>query len=409
MIDVTKLVSGIDNRPRKLRYESDENKRARKPHPDGKPDLIPLVEWNTTAYCNLACKHCYYGAVKEPLPGELTHEQGKALIDHLAEMGVPVLVFSGGEPLLRGDNIELGKYALSKGIRPVMSSNGTLFTKEKAKQVVEAGFKYIGISLDGIGETNNFFRGGSNAYETALNGVRNLKAEGMSVGLRYAMTKHTIKDLPAIIDLAIEEDVDRLNIFHLIYSGRGKNLTDDDISLEETRKAVDHIYEKAKEIAVTHPAFQILTAGNYCDAPYMYMKLEKDSPEWAKEAYKLLFAKDAGRIVKQGDGGPKLVSIDHKGNVHPSMFLATYTFGNVKEQKLADILKNSKLFEDLSYPEENIMGRCSKCKWLSVCGGNSRARADAVYEDLWASDPRCYLTDEEIGLNNLFENAGSLS
>lgn len=399
MIDVTKLVSGIDNRPRKLRYELDENKKARKAHPKGKPDLVPLVEWNTTAYCNLACKHCYYGAVKKRLPGELTFEQGKALIDQLAEMGVPVLVFSGGEPLLREDNLALGSYALSKGIRPIMSSNGTLFTKEKARQVVRAGFKYVGISLDGIGEVNNFFRGGFNAFETALQGIRNLLDSGMSVGIRYAMTKHTIKDLPKIIDLAIDEGVDRLNIFHLIYSGRGKNLTEDDITFEETRKAVDYIYRKAKELAITHPQFQILTAGNYCDAPYMFMKLEKDDPTWAKEAYKLLFSKDAGRIVKQGDGGPKLISIDHEGNVHPSMFLSSYTFGNVKEQKLEDILRNSKLFEALSYPEENMKGRCRKCKWLPVCGGNSRARADAIFGDLWAPDPRCYLTDEEIGLS----------
>ncbi|MCF6092676.1 radical SAM protein [Microaerobacter geothermalis] len=400
---MTRLVAGIDNRPKKLRYEADENRRARKVHQDGKPDLVPLVEWNTTGQCNLACKHCYYGAVREPLPGELTHEQAKEFISHLAEMGVPVIVFSGGEPLLRNDLLMLGEFAASKGIRPVISSNGTLFTRKKAREVKEAGFKYVGISLDGIGETNNFFRGGNGAFEQALQGVRNLISEGVSVGLRYTMTKHTIKDLPKMFDLALEEGVDRINIFHLIYSGRGRDISNEDIPFEETRKAVDFIYEKTKELSVKKPDFQVLTAGNYCDAPYIYSKIEKENPDWAPEAYRLLFAKDAGRIVKMGDGGPKLVSVDHMGNVHPSMFLSQYTFGNIKEKTLTEILTTSELFGQLSYPEEHIKGKCRQCKWLSVCGGNSRARADAFFGDLWAPDPRCYLTDEEIGLESSHE------
>ncbi len=396
MIDMTKLISGIDNRPRQLRYETDEMRRSRQPRTDGKPELVPLVEWNTTGFCNLSCQHCYYGAQNSPLPGELTHEEAIRFIDDVAEMNIPVLVFSGGEPLLRKDLFELASYAASKRIRPVLSSNGTLITKEAARKLKDAGFQYVGISLDGVGGTNDFFRGKKGAFDQALQGVRNAREAGISVGIRYAMTKDTIDDLPRVFDVAIREGVSRLNIFHLIYSGRGEEIVSQDLPFERTRAAVDYIYEKTRELAKTHPEFQVLTAGNYCDAPYIFQKIQRDNPEWAPQAWKLLFAKDAGRVVKMGDGGPKLVSVDHEGNVHPSMFLSKFTFGNVKRGSLREILENSALFEELSYPEQHVKGRCKECAYLGVCGGNSRARAEAVTGDLWGEDPRCYLTDAEI-------------
>jgi radical SAM protein with 4Fe4S-binding SPASM domain len=386
MIDLTRLVRGLDNRPEEIKYE----------HRRASDAVVPLVVWNTTPACNLACKHCYFGACDERDSEELSTAEAKSFIDSLADLDVPVLVFSGGEPFFREDIAELTAYATERGIRPIASSNGTFLTEERAAAVADAGMQYVGVSLDGVGDTNDEFRGVDGAFDRALQGLRNARDAGMSTGIRTTMTENTVEDVPDVLDLLVEEDVDRVNVFHLIYSGRGGDIADADLSVERTREVVDYLYERTKQIAAEYPDKQVLTAGNYADAVYLYRTICEDEPEHADRARELLFADGPGRVVKNGDAGPKVVNVDHRGDVHPSMFLSQYTMGNIREDSLDDILADSDRWQRLAEPAEHLEGRCGRCPWREVCGGNSRARAAAVNGDLWSSDPRCYLTDEEL-------------
>jgi radical SAM protein with 4Fe4S-binding SPASM domain len=388
MIDLTRLIRGLDNRPEQIKYGRRHTEDA----------LVPLVVWNTTPACNLQCKHCYFGACDERDSEELSTGEARDFVDTLAEMDVPVLVFSGGEPFVRPDIAELTRYATEQGLRPIASSNGTFLTEERAREVADAGMQYVGVSLDGIGATNDSFRGVEGAYEKALAGLRNARDAGMGTGIRCTMTRETVADVPEVVDLLIEEDIDRVNVFHLIYSGRGGDIRDADLPFERTREVVDYLYERTREIADEYPDKQILTAGNYADAVYLYHRIREDMPEHEDRARELLLADGPSRVVKNGDAGPKVVNVDHRGDVHPSMFLSQYTMGNVREQRLDTILAESDRWQRLAEPSAHLEGRCGECPWKEVCGGNSRARAAAVHDDLWASDPRCYLTDREIGL-----------
>ncbi|WP_265111450.1 radical SAM/SPASM domain-containing protein [Halosolutus halophilus] len=389
MIDLTRLIRGLDNRPEQIRYEKRHTRDA----------LVPLVVWNTTPACNLRCKHCYFGACDERDSEELSTAEARAFIDSLAEMDVPVLVFSGGEPFFRDDLAELTRYAAEQGLRPIASSNGTFLTEERARAAADAGMQYVGVSLDGIGATNDEFRGVEGAFERARDGLRNARDAGMGTGIRCTMTEGTVDDVPAVIDLAVEEGIDRVNVFHLIYSGRGGDITDADLEFERTREMLEYLYERTKELAETNPDMQILTAGNYADAVYLYHRIREDTPEHADRARDLLFDDGPGRVVKNGDAGPKVVNVDHRGDVHPSMFLSQYTLGNVRNRRLDEILAESDLWDQLAEPSGRLTGRCGRCPWKEVCGGNSRARAAAVHDDLWAEDPRCYLTDAELGMD----------
>lgn len=385
MIDLTRLVRGLDNRPDGIRYEKRRSSDA----------VVPLVVWNATPACNLRCKHCYFGACDDRHPEELSTAEAESFIDSLAEMNVPVLVFSGGEPFVRDDLAELTRRAAERGIRPIASSNGTFLTPERAQAIADAGMQYVGVSLDGVGATNDAFRGVDGAFKRALEGLRNARDAGMDTGIRCTMTEETVDDVPDVIDLAVAEGIDRVNVFHLIYAGRGGEITDADLSLERTREMVDFLYERTKGLAETHPDMQLLTAGNYADAVYLYHRLREDMPGHAERARRLLFDDGPGRVVKNGDAGPKVVNVDHRGDVHPSTFLSQYTLGNVRERSLADILADSDRWAELAEPTDRLKGDCGRCPWKAVCGGNSRARAAAVHDDLWAEDPRCYLTEAE--------------
>ncbi|APW98630.1 radical SAM/SPASM domain-containing protein [Halobiforma lacisalsi AJ5] len=404
MIDLTRFVNGIDNRPEGMKYErtfggGEDGERGDQSQDEGDDSpLVPLVVWNTTPACNLRCQHCYFGAVDSRSDEELSTAEAKAFIDDLAAANVPVLVFSGGEPFVREDIAELAAYADRQGMRTIASSNGTYLTPERAEAVADAGMAYVGVSLDGVGDTHDEFRGKEGSFEAALEGIENAQDAGMSTGIRSTMTRETIADLPDLVDLAVDLEVDRLNVFHLIYTGRGGTITDTDLPFERTREMVDYLFERTLELAETDPGMQLLSAGNYADAVYLYRKIQRELPERADRARELLFEDGPGRVVKKGDGGPKVVNIDYRGDVHPSMFLPTITMGNIRERPLEAVLEDSDVWSKLAEPSRHLEGRCGECPFKEVCGGNSRARAVAENGDLWAEDPRCYLTDEELGL-----------
>ena len=251
-------------------------------------DKRPVVVWNATRKCNLKCVHCYAHATDVSTEDELTTEEGRALIDDLAGYGVPVLLFSGGEPLVRKDLPELAAYAVEKGMRAVISTNGTLITPAVARTLKEIGLSYVGISLDGMREVNDRFRGVKGAFDKAVEGIENSRAAGIKVGLRFTINKANVAEIPGIFDLLEEKDIPRVCFYHLVYAGRGSNLVEQDLTHEETRKAVDMIIERTRDLHQRGKPKEVLTVDNHADGPYVYLRLLKEDPERAKEVYELL-------------------------------------------------------------------------------------------------------------------------
>ena len=363
-----------------------ENKALRHKRREGS---APVVVWCTTKRCNLNCMHCYSGG-NTASDGELSTDEAKKMLDELKDCGSPFMILSGGEPFLRDDVFELGQYAREIGLMVIVSSNGTTVTPEIAAKAADAGFGYVGVSLDGLAKTNNYFRGSADAYSNALQGMRNLRDAGIKTGLRFTMTRHNCHELPEIMDLLVKEGFHRLCVYHLEYAGRGKELMDNDLSPDERRRAVDSLFKKTIEINRDNHDLEVLTVGNYADAAYIYMKVLKEDPQKAKAAYEHF-------LRNGGEGcGEKLAYIDEVGNVYASQHLKT-ELGNIRERSLKDIWNGDNEFLwKLRNREELLSGKCVECRFLEICRGGSRARALAVYDDFGATDPSCYLTEEEI-------------
>ena len=355
-----------------------------------------MVVWNTTQRCNLSCVHCYARAEDGIRSDELTTEQGKDLIDDLAQFGVPVLIFSGGEPLMREDLFELAGRAKDLGIRTVLSTNGTLITRENAGRLKRAGFSYIGISLDGMEGTNDHFRGQDGAYAAALQGIRNCTSAGLRTGLRFTLTRHNLADAYRMFDLVEEERIPRVCFYHLVYSGRAADLIHDDLSPTERRSFIDHMIERVEALDKSGRDVEVLTVDNHCDAPYLYRKLLEQNPGRAQEAREL-FRMNGGNSSGSGIG-----CVDFNGFVHADQFWHHLSVGNVLERRFSEIWSDpdQPLLKDLRDRKTLLTGRCAGCSYLDMCNGNLRVRAEAAHHDLWAPDPACYLTDEEIGLED---------
>lgn len=355
-------------------------------------DKKPVIVWNVTRRCNLKCVHCYAQAKDQVFDNELTTAQGKALIDDLAAFGSPVMLFSGGEPLMRPDLPELAEYAVAKGMRAVISTNGTLITPGLAKTLKSIGLSYVGISLDGMQGINDKFRGVPGAYDKALEGIRNCQDAGIKVGLRFTVNKFNVGDIPAIFDLLEEMDIPRVCFYHLVYAGRGSKMVEEDLSLEGTRRAVDLIIDRTKALHDKGIAKEVLTVDNHADGPYLYLRLLKEDPERAAEVLELL------KMNEGNNSGRGIGCVSWDGEVYADQFWRHHSFGNVRQRPFSQIWTQPEddLLLKLKEKKIHVKGRCSTCAWLDVCGGNFRVRAEAIHDDVWAPDPACYLTDEEI-------------
>ena len=395
MIGISKLYCGTVEPSDALRYGR-ESGRLPSHLLQFSKDKKPVVVWNMGRRCNLHCVHCYARSKDIEYKNELTTQQGKELIDDLAQFGSPVILFSGGEPLMRPDLPELAQYARSKGMRAVISTNGTLIDKEMAKTLREIGLSYVGVSLDGMRDTNDEFRGVNGAFDLALQGMRNCIEEGIKVGLRFTMNRRNVKDIPAIFDLLEKEKIPRVCFYHLVYTGRGSKLVKEDLSHEESRKTLDLIMERTKAAHDRGFQMEVLTVDNHCDGPYIYFRLLKEDPERAAEVFELL-------AMNQGNSsGIGIACVSWDGSVHADQFWRHYSFGNVKERKFSEIWTDTgdSLMAGLKNRKQLIKAsadRCARCKWFDICNGNFRVRAEAIYGNVWADDPACYLTGEEIG------------
>jgi 12,18-didecarboxysiroheme deacetylase len=359
-------------------------------------DKKPVVVWNATRRCNLKCIHCYAHAKDRPAEGELTTAQGRALLDDLAAFGVPVVLFSGGEPLVRKDLPELAAYAVGKGMRAVISTNGTLITAATARTLKEIGLSYVGISLDGMEAVNDRFRAVPGAFRSALDGIRNCQAAGIKVGLRFTINRFNVGEIPAIFKLVEDMDIPRVCFYHLVYAGRGSELVKEDLSREDARRTLDLILAHTRRLHEQGKPKEVLTVDNHADGPYIYLKLLEKNPARAREVLELL------QWNEGNSSGRGIGCVSWDGQVHADQFWRHYSFGNVKERPFSEIWMDTSnpLMQRLKEKKKHVKGRCAECRWLDVCGGNFRVRAEAVSGDVWAPDPACYLTEEEIALTH---------
>ena len=386
MISITKLLCDLPSYGDELRYRKGMSSLSRR----------PIVVWNCTRKCNLACMHCYFNSANRDYDGELTTEEAKKMILDLEEFGVPVLLFSGGEPLLRQDLFGLNDFAHRHHLRTVISTNGTLITPELARKIKESDIDYVGVSLDGINERNDKFRGKKGAFALALAGIRNLVEVQQKVGLRFTITRHNYPDIKDIFRLVEDEVINRVCFYHLVYSGRGAQMTEDDLPRQQMRECIDSICSWAVFLDQRGMKKEVLTVDNHADAIYLYLQAKAKDPEKAKDILELL------KYNKGNASGIAIANVDNLGFVHADQFWQAHTFGNVKQRKFGQIWMDTTdpVMAGLKNRTKFIKGRCSRCNFLELCNANFRARAEAVYGDMWESDPACYLTEEEIGISS---------
>ena len=351
----------------------------------------PLVVWNMTKRCNLKCMHCYIQAADRDFKGELTTAEARAFIDDLGELEIPVLLLSGGEPLLRKDFLELAKYTTDKKIRAVISTNGTLITKDVADNMASDGIQYVGVSLDGGPETHNKFRGMPNAFERAIAGIRMSMDAGLRAGVRFTASQFNYKDLDEVINIVVDEGIPRFCMYHLVYAGRGREIAEQDITKEQSRELMEYLVDKTIELHDAGVDVEILTTDNHADGVYIYNYILENAPERAGEVMELL------KMHGGCSAGHKFSNVDNVGDVHACQFWGHKTLGNVKERKFSEIWNDPQnaFLRMMREKSKHLKGKCGRCKYNTVCGG-CRIRAETVHGDIWEEDPQCYLSDEEI-------------
>lgn len=386
MLNVSHLLANVASFGDRLRYTPRSVGQRHGTH-DG---AGPVVVWNITRTCNLRCLHCYASSENKKYDGELTTEEALAVIDDLVAARVPVILFSGGEPFVRPDILDLARYAVEKGIHVTFSTNGTLIDEELAKAIKAIGVGYVGISLDGIGDVHDRFRRKKGAFDAALRGIRNCLNHGVKVGLRFTINRHNVDQLEAIFNLIEEEGIPRACFYHLVYTGRASAA--DDITPEETREVLDSLFARVEDFARRGNRKEILTVDNHADGAYLYLRMKEKDPAKAEAIYEKL------RYAGGNRSGMAIANIDHRGFVHPDQFTPYVTVGNVRETPFSVLWRDNPhpMLEKLRNRKSLLTGRCSRCRFLDICNGNFRARAMAVHGDFWAEDPACFLTDEEI-------------
>ena len=354
----------------------------------------PVVIWNLIRRCNLTCKHCYSISADKDFAGELNTSEVYGVMDDLRAFGVPVLILSGGEPLLRDDIYDIARRAKDKGFYVGLSTNGTLIDESNIERIAAIGFDYVGISLDGIRETHDTFRRKVGAFDASLHGVKLCRDAGIKIGVRFTLTQDNAHDLPALLKLVDDEGIDKFYLSHLNYAGRGNTNRGRDAFLDTTRNAMDLLFDTCwKHIeAGVHKEF--VTGNNDADGVYLLHWVRRRFPE-KEAALRAKLAQWGGN-----SSGVNVANIDNLGNVHPDTFWWHHNLGNVRERAFSDIWQDSSdpLMAGLKAVPRSIKGRCGDCTYFDVCGGNTRVRALQLTGDAWQEDPACYLSDEEIGL-----------
>ncbi len=360
----------------------------------GSGAVKPVVIWNLTRRCNLKCRHCYTVSADVHFPGELTHEQAMANVADMEDFGIYALILSGGEPLDRFDFFDIARAARPFTRMLALSTNGTKIHGQNADKVEEIGFDYVGISIDGIGATNDWFRGVDGAFDDAVRGVRECKRRGIKVGLRFTLTRDNAEQLPDLLKLCDDEGVDKFYLSHLVYAGRGDKNRGEDAVHDHTRAALDLLIERAWADVPAGRHLDIVTGNNDADAVYLM--------RWARERFDQRHIDNLRDHLEAWGGnssGLGVANIDTQGNVHPDTYWSDYTVGSIKHTPFSRLWTGpDPMLAQLRRRPRPLKGRCGACAHQSICGGNTRIRALQLTGDPWAEDPACYLSNAEIGI-----------
>ena len=355
----------------------------------------PVVIWNLIRRCNLTCKHCYSISADKDFPGELSTQEVYAVMDDLRRFRVPVLILSGGEPLLRPDIFDIANRAKGLGFYVGLSSNGTLIDESNIRRIAETDFDYVGVSLDGIRATHDKFRRMQGAFEKSLAGIRLCRDAGLKIGVRFTMTQDNAHDLPGLLKLVEDEGIDRFYFSHLNYAGRGNKNRKDDAHHQMTRQAMDLLFDTCWAYQQKGLQKEFTTGNNDADGVYFLHWVEKRFPDQAAHV--------RAKLAQWGgnSSGVNVANIDNLGNVHPDTMWWHHTLGNVRERPFSAIWPDTAdpIMAGLKAKPRKVGGRCGACAHFDICDGNTRVRAQQLTGDPWAEDPGCYLTDEEIGIS----------
>ncbi|MBW2010615.1 MAG: heme b synthase [Deltaproteobacteria bacterium] len=353
-----------------------EANKTSHPHKGKDNSTLRLVAWETTRNCNLSCIHCRAAATQGPYSGELDTESSFRLLDQIAQVGQPIIILTGGEPLLRQDIFEISAYGTKKGLKMVMAPNGTMITESNAKQMADAGIKRISISIDGAEkESHDSFRGVKGAFEGALRGIQLAKEAGIEFQVNTTITKTNLDQIPKIQDLAIELGAVAHHIFLLVPTGRGKYIVDQEITAAEYESTLNWFYDQRGKTPLQLKAT--------C-APHYYRILRQRAKQEGKTVSYKTHGMDA--VTRGCLGGTGFCFISHTGIVQPCGFL-DLNCGDVTKKSFGDIWNHSDVFLSLrNY--DNLKGKCGKCEFKRVCGG-CRARAYEATGDYLAEEPLC--------------------
>ena len=354
----------------------------------------PVVIWNLVRRCNLACKHCYATSADIDFPGELDTVQVFEVMDDLKAFGVSVLILSGGEPLLRPDIFTISRRAKAMGFYVGLSSNGTLIDERSIEQIEAIDYDYVGVSLDGMRATHDVFRRKSGAFDASLRGIRLCREAGIKVGLRFTLTQDNATELPDLLQLMRDEEIDKFYLSHLNYAGRGNRNRASDLHHRMTRRAMDLLFETCWSDVQQGIRREFVTGNNDADGVYLLHWAARHLPQHVDSLRR--------QLERWGgnSSGVNIANIDNLGNVHPDTMWWDYDLGNVKQRPFSAIWQDTSdpLMAGLKARPRPLEGRCAQCRYLDICGGNSRTRAWQLTGNPWAEDPGCYLEDDEIGV-----------
>ena len=354
----------------------------------------PVVIWNLIRRCNLTCKHCYSISADRDFEGELNTEEVFSVMDDLKSFHVPVLILSGGEPLLRPDIFEISRRARDMGFYVGLSTNGTLIDEAMIGKIADVGYDYVGISIDGIRETHDRFRRKEGAFDASMHAIRLCRDHGIKIGMRFTLTQDNAHELPELLTLMETEDIDKFYLSHLNYAGRGNINRKDDVVLQTTRQAMDLMFDTCWRYVEEGRNKEFVTGNNDADGVYLL--------HWIAERFPDRVEQMRAKLAQWGgnSSGVNIANIDNLGNVHPDTFWWDYNLGNVRERQFSEIWQDTSdpLMAGLKAQPRKVKGRCSQCGYFDICGGNTRVRAYQLTGDPWAEDPACYLDDDEIGV-----------
>lgn len=356
----------------------------------------PVVIWNLTRRCNLRCRFCYSGSADVAYADELSTEEVVAVMKDLRAFRVPALILSGGEPLLRPDIFEISEEAKKQGFYVALSTNGTRIDESNIGRIKELDYDYVGISLDGTETTHDHLRSEPGAFQAAMRGVERCQKVGIKVGLRFTLTRENAAELETILDLIDARGIDKFYLSHLNYGGRGFKVRGEDALDAMTRDAMELIFERCLAHVHQGRRTEFVTGNNDADGVFLLHWVRRHFPSRADHVQAML-ERWGGNA-----SGVNVANIDNRGFVHPDTYWWHHKLGNVRERPFGEIWADTSdpVFAGLKERPRPVKGRCSTCRHLAICNGNTRVRAARTLGDPWAEDPGCYLTDAEIGLDH---------